>query len=130
MASFFEMEVDKAFQNTTKWFSPNEIIERITDQREEMDQKWRMEVGSKPRPAWMQRFWRFWHTPTSGTLYPVLICFEKEGILESKWENKTPPPDPSAPRRRLYRYTKDGIFKSAHYLHGIETPHWLKEEDP
>ncbi len=42
----------------------------------------------------------------SGTLYPLLMRLEKAGILESRWE---PSPQPSRPRRHVYRITGDGI---------------------
>jgi PadR family transcriptional regulator PadR len=43
----------------------------------------------------------------SGTLYPILLRFERYGLLQSEWEET----DPSAlnrPRRRLYRITPNG----------------------
>ena len=43
----------------------------------------------------------------SGTVYPVLLRFEEQGLLRSKWERE----DPSSlgrPRRRLYRLTAEG----------------------
>ena len=51
----------------------------------------------------------------SGTLYPVLLRFEAEGLLTSSWETA----DPSAegrPRRRLYRITGTGIHILAERL--------------
>lgn len=43
----------------------------------------------------------------SGTLYPLLLRFEAEGVLTSRWEQV----DPAAakrPRRRYYRLTDAG----------------------
>lgn len=44
---------------------------------------------------------------SSGTLYPILLRFEKYRLLESEWEDV----DPEAagrPRRRLYKITPHG----------------------
>jgi PadR family transcriptional regulator, regulatory protein PadR len=43
----------------------------------------------------------------SGTLYPILLRFERHGLLESRWEN-TEPSTLGRPRRRLYRMTPNG----------------------
>lgn len=43
----------------------------------------------------------------SGSLYPILIVFERAGLLEATWETE----DPRVlgrPRRRLYRLTTAG----------------------
>jgi PadR family transcriptional regulator, regulatory protein PadR len=40
----------------------------------------------------------------SGTLYPILIRFERLGWLTSSWEES----DRQGPRRRLYRLTAEG----------------------
>ncbi|HET7052790.1 MAG TPA: helix-turn-helix transcriptional regulator [Solirubrobacterales bacterium] len=40
----------------------------------------------------------------SGTLYPILVRFEKLGWLGSRWEDTDRP----GPRRRLYRLTAEG----------------------
>lgn len=42
----------------------------------------------------------------SGTLYPLLMRLEKSGLLESRWEAS---PEPSRPRRHVYRITGEGI---------------------
>jgi PadR family transcriptional regulator, regulatory protein PadR len=42
----------------------------------------------------------------SGTLYPLLMRLEKSGLLESRWEAS---PQPSRPRRHVYRITGEGI---------------------
>ena len=43
----------------------------------------------------------------SGTVYPILLRFERIGLLESEWE-KQAPHLLGRPRRRLYRITSDG----------------------
>ena len=44
---------------------------------------------------------------SSGTLYPLLLRFEKYDLLESHWEEDKPT-DLGRPRRRLYRITTSG----------------------
>lgn len=44
----------------------------------------------------------------SGTLYPLLLRFEKAGVLTSRWEEGRPE-DLGRPRRRFYRITPAGI---------------------
>ena len=44
---------------------------------------------------------------SSGTLYPILLRFEKAGLLESRWEEQTPE-SLGRPRRRFYRMTGAG----------------------
>ena len=44
---------------------------------------------------------------SSGTLYPILLRFEKLGLLESRWEEETPE-SLGRPRRRFYRMTRAG----------------------
>jgi PadR family transcriptional regulator, regulatory protein PadR len=44
---------------------------------------------------------------SSGTLYPILLRFEKAGLLESRWEEETPQ-SLGRPRRRFYRMTQAG----------------------
>lgn len=44
---------------------------------------------------------------SSGTLYPVLMRLERNGWVESKWEDGDPH-DLGRPRRRLYRITSLG----------------------
>ena len=51
----------------------------------------------------------------SGTLYPILMRFEREGWLSSVWE-ETNPSDEGRPRRRLYRITGAGQSALAQYL--------------
>lgn len=43
----------------------------------------------------------------SGTVYPLLLRFERVGILESHWEAGNPS-DLGHPRRRYYRITHQG----------------------
>ena len=45
---------------------------------------------------------------SSGTLYPILLRFEKAGLLESRWE-KEKPQALGRPRRRFYSMTKLGL---------------------
>ena len=42
-----------------------------------------------------------------GSLYPLLIKFEQQGLLESRWEENDPS-DEGRPPRRLYRITTLG----------------------
>src|SRR4029077_2987889 len=44
---------------------------------------------------------------SSGTLSPILLRFEKAGLLESRWEEETPQ-SLGRPRRRFYRMTQAG----------------------
>jgi PadR family transcriptional regulator, regulatory protein PadR len=44
---------------------------------------------------------------SSGTLYPILLRFEKAGLFESRWEEETPE-SLGRPRRRFYRLTHAG----------------------
>lgn len=44
----------------------------------------------------------------SGTLYPLLLRFEDQGLLASQWES-IDSVAAGRPRRRLYRITGDGI---------------------
>ena len=44
---------------------------------------------------------------SSGTLYPILLRFEKAGLFESRWEEETPE-SLGRPRRRFYRLTQAG----------------------
>ena len=45
---------------------------------------------------------------SSGTLYPILLRFEKAGLLESRWEREKPQAL-GRPRRRFYRMTRLGV---------------------
>jgi len=44
---------------------------------------------------------------SSGTLYPILLRFEKYRLLESEWEDVDPEAE-GRPRRRLYTVTPHG----------------------
>jgi len=44
---------------------------------------------------------------SSGTVYPILIRCETDGLLDSKWE-KARPKTLGRPRRRLYSITRHG----------------------
>lgn len=44
---------------------------------------------------------------STGTLYPILLRFEKYGLLESEWED-VKPNEAGRPRRRLYKITLHG----------------------
>jgi DNA-binding PadR family transcriptional regulator len=46
-------------------------------------------------------------TISSGTLYPILLRFERLGILTSQWETGSPA-ELGRPRRRFYRLTSSG----------------------
>lgn len=48
----------------------------------------------------------------SGTLYPLLMRFETDGWLSSKWESAEPQAE-GRPRRRLYRMTGVGQREAA-----------------
>ena len=41
----------------------------------------------------------------SGTLYPMLIRLEAQGLLEAEWQ---PPAEPGRPPRHAYRLTAEG----------------------
>ena len=43
----------------------------------------------------------------SGTLYPILLRFESDGVLTSEWESMDPR-TLGHPRRRFYRLTPNG----------------------
>ena len=51
----------------------------------------------------------------SGTLYPILMRFERAGWLSSSWE-KSDPREEGRPRRRLYRITGAGRAALAGYM--------------
>ena len=56
----------------------------------------------------------------SGTLYPILLRFEKAGLLESRWEEEMPE-RLGRPRRRFYRLTQAGA-QVAHEALGELSP--------
>jgi len=57
---------------------------------------------------------------SSGTLYPILLRFEKAGLLESRWEEEAPE-SLGRPRRRFYRMTQAGA-QVAHEALGELSP--------
>src|SRR5262245_55604529 len=57
----------------------------------------------------------------SGTLYPILLRFERHGLLESRWEN-TEPTTLGRPRRRLYRMTPNGYTTAKNTLMDLSVP--------
>jgi PadR family transcriptional regulator PadR len=46
---------------------------------------------------------------SSGTVYPILIRLEEQGILHSKWEEGNPELL-GRPRRRFYRISETGLL--------------------
>jgi PadR family transcriptional regulator PadR len=63
---------------------------------------------------------------SSGTLYPILLRFEKAGLLESRWESERPE-KLGRPPRRFYRMTQMGI-QVAHDSLGDLYPIHVKPE--
>jgi PadR family transcriptional regulator PadR len=62
---------------------------------------------------------------SSGTTYPVLYRFEREGLLEGEWEVG----DPRALGRRLrkfYTITPRGLAEARAELAGLQ-PSWLRQ---
>jgi PadR family transcriptional regulator PadR len=51
----------------------------------------------------------------SGTLYPILMRFERDGWLASSWE-EADPREEGRPRRRLYKITGAGQSTLTQYL--------------
>jgi DNA-binding PadR family transcriptional regulator len=58
---------------------------------------------------------------SSGTLYPILLRFEKAGLLESRWEEETPE-SLGRPRRRFYRMTQAGAQVARDALGQLSAP--------
>ena len=58
---------------------------------------------------------------SSGTLYPILLRFERSGLLESRWE-ETPPQELGRPRRRFYRLTAHGAQVAHDTLRDLAPP--------
>jgi DNA-binding PadR family transcriptional regulator len=63
---------------------------------------------------------------SSGTLYPVLLRFEKAGLLESRWERERPE-KLGRPRRRFYRLTSSGLELAREALSDLISPHMKAE---
>jgi PadR family transcriptional regulator, regulatory protein PadR len=63
----------------------------------------------------------------SGTLYPILMRFERAGWLKSEWEEPTPS-EMGRPRKRLYRISPRGYNKAnaalAELRVSVERPAW------
>ena len=62
---------------------------------------------------------------SSGTLYPILLRFEKAGLLESRWESEQPEAL-GRPRRRFYRMTKAGAQLAHEALIDLSSIHISK----
>ena len=46
----------------------------------------------------------------SGTVYPVLRRLEREGLVESEWEDESAASDAGRRQRRIYTLTKPGVL--------------------
>lgn len=55
----------------------------------------------------------------SGTMYPLLAKFEREGLLSSRWE-EVDPSEVGRPRRRLYHLTGLGQEQASIALAGFQ----------
>lgn len=56
---------------------------------------------------------------SSGTMYPILLRFERAGWLQSRWEAE----DPSVlrrPRRRYYQLTAEGVRRVRSVVRELE----------
>ena len=58
---------------------------------------------------------------SSGTLYPILLRFEKAGVLISRWEEDRPE-DLGRPRRRFYQITPAGVRVAHEALRELSSP--------
>ena len=58
---------------------------------------------------------------SSGTLYPILLRFEKAGLLQSRWEEEVPELL-GRPRRRFYRMTQNGAQVARDALGELSPP--------
>jgi len=58
---------------------------------------------------------------SSGTLYPILLRFEKAGVLTSRWEDDRPE-DLGRPRRRFYQITPAGVRVAQDALQELSSP--------
>lgn len=58
---------------------------------------------------------------SSGTLYPILLRFEKYSLLESDWEDAAPK-EVGRPRRRLYKITPHGAQSARQLLANVTQP--------
>lgn len=57
----------------------------------------------------------------SGTIYPIMLRFERSGLLKSRWETEEPT-DIGRPRRRLYNITPTGCEIARETLAGLFLP--------
>jgi DNA-binding PadR family transcriptional regulator len=64
----------------------------------------------------------------SGTLYPILLRFERLGLLESTWESEAPSLL-KRPRRRLYTITAEGAAVGTRALRQLSQPVSLRLAD-
>lgn len=62
----------------------------------------------------------------SGTLYPLLIKFEQQGLLTSAWEQIDPSVE-GRPARRLYRMTPLGEQVTRAVLAELQMPGWVPD---
>lgn len=58
---------------------------------------------------------------STGTLYPILLRFERYRLLESEWED-VKPDEAGRPRRRLYKITPYGAQTARRLLGNIAHP--------
>jgi DNA-binding PadR family transcriptional regulator len=58
---------------------------------------------------------------SSGTLYPILLRFEKAGLLLSRWEDEQPQ-ELGRPRRRFYQITPAGVRLAHDALRDLSSP--------
>lgn len=57
----------------------------------------------------------------SGTIYPILLRFERAGLLDSKWESEDAQ-TLGRPRRRLYSITRRGLAVADEALRELAHP--------
>jgi PadR family transcriptional regulator PadR len=67
-----------------------------------------------------------------GTLYKALSRLEKNGLLDSAWEDADAAAEAGRPRRRLYHITSDGRLAAAAALEArpIADPLWFPGIEP
>jgi DNA-binding MarR family transcriptional regulator len=65
---------------------------------------------------------------SSGTLYPILLRFERAGVLASRWEDGLPELL-GRPRRRFYRLTPAGVQVAEQALRELSPPMTLPVPD-
>ena len=57
----------------------------------------------------------------SGTIYPLLLRFERGGLVESHWEEGAPS-ELGRPRRRFYRITANGMAAAQRSMQNLARP--------